>query len=284
MSKLLVQDIWKDKDVSAKLHQKFEKGGYISKESASEESTSDVENNMTITITEPSISYTAPPVVQQVVQPPPSVKDTLKAIDFLDERKRSVQADLINTMGLAEEYACQANTKTLPENLLASPYHDQLRKYKYKYVELNEQMCAQLNVGWILNQNLPFYTLQLFSGSILLNIQSNQSIMINSLEVYGRTNSVDAHSESFQPVKSQAVATSVLPQGSHYPGLFPITLSTADGQKLIMGTHISDLLVTSLTRLDIQSSTSVKAICRHFALPERSDDSMIHLNVEVSES
>ncbi|KAI8351076.1 hypothetical protein B0O80DRAFT_416756 [Mortierella sp. GBAus27b] len=76
--------------------------------------------------------------------------------------------------------------------------------------------------------------------------------MINTVEVYGRTNLKDAHRETFGIQKLSAIDTS-LPAadgGDRYPDIRPVTMTYGLEKRLVIGSGTCDILVTSCIRLD----------------------------------
>ncbi|CAO3568904.1 unnamed protein product [Mortierella alpina] len=75
------------------------------------------------------------------------------------------------------------------EHLMSvSPYAGSL--LTRKYVELNDDICELLNRDWRFSLQLRFACSKILSGCILLNNRSNQAIVANTVEVYGRTRMV----------------------------------------------------------------------------------------------
>jgi hypothetical protein len=64
------------------------------------------------------------------------------------------------------------------------------------FVELTEPMCDLLNEYWEFRPQLRYACAQVLAGSILLNCNSCQTVIANTIEIYGRTRGVDAHRES----------------------------------------------------------------------------------------
>jgi len=118
-------------------------------------------------------------------------------------------------------------------------------------MELTQDICALLNKDWQFYPQAKFFSATVLAGSILFNRSNNQAITINTMEMYGRTKNIDSHRESFGKLKAGAQTTSLPPSiKTLYPDVWPTTLQRHDGQKLVIGTQVSNALVTSSIRLD----------------------------------
>ncbi|KAI8061565.1 hypothetical protein BC940DRAFT_279576 [Gongronella butleri] len=96
--------------------------------------------------------------------------------------------------------------------------------------------------------------------------------MMNTIEVYGRTKAIDVHREHFGVVKGHMIKTSLPPPTPiRYPDVWPTTLATADGPKLIIGTQAMNALVASSMRLDRREAPSVGASTHSFTLEAHAD-------------
>ncbi|KAF9897581.1 hypothetical protein BX616_005323, partial [Lobosporangium transversale] len=155
------------------------------------------------------------------------------------------------------------------ENLLAmSPYAEVLRTRSF--VELNEQHCKLLNREWTLHRNLRYVCARLLAGSIIL--KGKEAVMANTVEVYSRNRELDAHRENKRPVKGEAPRTSIPPPtGLFYDGVMPITVSSPDGERLVIGTQSCNFLVTSILRLDTVKLPSLGGTAVSFRLAQESD-------------
>lgn len=60
-----------------------------------------------------------------------------------------------------------------------------------------------MNNDWNFYSNMEFVVAQLLAGSIIRNTMNGKTIMINTVEVYGRTKSVDIHREPFGTKKNK---------------------------------------------------------------------------------
>ncbi|KAF9958060.1 hypothetical protein BGZ72_000925 [Mortierella alpina] len=158
------------------------------------------------------------------------------------------------------------------ENLLsASPYASSL--LSRTFVELDEPLCELLNEDWRLQPQLQYACAQALAGSIFFNTRNNQAVINNTVEVYGRKVSVDSHRERFSSKKG-VVSNSSLPPSSfktRYTLVWPLTIAGPDGEKLLLGTHSFNALITSSLRLDSRHPASVGGATSSFQLRESQD-------------
>lgn len=66
---------------------------------------------------------------------------------------------------------------------------------------------------------MKYFCAQVLAGAILINERNSQAIIVNCVEVYGRTQSVDAHREAFGLKKGVPIKTSLPNENSRYPNL-----------------------------------------------------------------
>lgn len=95
--------------------------------------------------------------------------------------------------------------------------------------------------------NIRYYGSQLLAGSIL--VQDQAAILLNTVEPYSRDSLLDAHYER----RSSGSASSFPSVPSQYGYLSTLLLSTADGDKLVIGTRTCNFLIMSSIRLDKES-------------------------------
>ncbi|SAM07134.1 hypothetical protein [Absidia glauca] len=146
-----------------------------------------------------------------------------------------------------------------------SPYFKVLRLRQF--VELTKELCDLVNQDWTFHPHIKYVTAQLLAGSILRNSTTGATVMINTIEAYGRKKGVDPHREPFGTKKLTTMRTSLPPPfKTKYPNVWPTTLDTTEGQKLVIGTLSSNCLVTSVSRLDQPTKPSVGAITTVFTL------------------
>lgn len=91
--------------------------------------------------------------------------------------------------------------------------------------------------------------------------------MVNTVKLYGRTKVIDGHREPFGKLKGGVHVTSLpLPPNTIHPDIWPVLLSRNDVPKLIIGTQVSNALVTTSIRLDQNLPPSVGAVTSNFNL------------------
>lgn len=90
-------------------------------------------------------------------------------------------------------------------------------------------------------------SVQLLAGSIL--VTNSQAILVNCLEVYFRVPSLDVHAEK----EATYIESSLPTTSSQYDSINIVKLKNNNSIKLIIGTEISNFLVTSSIRLDDDS-------------------------------
>lgn len=88
---------------------------------------------------------------------------------------------------------------------------------------------------------------QLLAGSLI--VTDNKAILVNCIELYSRVLSLEAHTE-----KDIANMTNLLPTVfSQYPDLSIVKLENDNSVRLVIGTNVSNFLVTSSIRIDNES-------------------------------
>ncbi|KAG1527548.1 hypothetical protein G6F52_001440 [Rhizopus delemar] len=117
-------------------------------------------------------------------------------------------------------------------------------------------------IDWLQYPQLRYYGSQLLTGSIL--VQDQAAILLNTIEPYSRDSPLDAHYER----RSRGSASSFPSVPSQYGYLSILVLSTADGDKLVIGTRTCNFLITSSIRLDKQS-VNLGPVTSHF-MPTKS--------------
>lgn len=97
--------------------------------------------------------------------------------------------------------------------------------------------------------------------------------MINTAEAYGCTRPIGVFCEQFGKLKSNVQQTSspLTAITTRYPGLWPVTLNSSEGQKLVIGTTVSDMLITSTIHLDVLGKLSVGGVTTMFTLDTVND-------------
>lgn len=128
-----------------------------------------------------------------------------------------------------------------------SPFSLPQHAHEMHHFNFNDDVAVLLNKDWMHMPQIKFACAQVLAGAILLNTISGEAILLNAIEVYGRTKNVDIHREISTPEDS-----TLLPSSSLYPNVWSCVKSTRDGRKLIIGTQSCSALVTSSLRLDCE--------------------------------
>ncbi|KAG0365458.1 hypothetical protein BGX24_004138 [Mortierella sp. AD032] len=147
--------------------------------------------------------------------------------------------------------------------LSSSPYAARLSTQTY--VELCEEICELLNRDWQFSPHLRYASAVILAKRLLVN---GQAAIVNTVEQYGRQNTVEIHRESFVLQKGQPTITSLPPSvKTPYPKVWPVAVLTIDGKRLIIGTKP---LTTSSLRLDRVAEPSIGASTPSYVLPDTS--------------
>ncbi|CAO3591440.1 unnamed protein product [Absidia cylindrospora] len=166
------------------------------------------------------------------------------------------------------------------ESLLTTSPHRNILNTR-SFVELSDDLCTLLNTDWEFYTNMKYVSAQLLAGAILLNRSNGQSIMINTVETYGRTKMVDVHREPFGMKKQCALSTSIPPPlNTRYPDIWPTTTNNIHGTKLVIGTHAFNALVTSSLRLDQLEPAMIGAATMNFDLQHLEDSLAIGIYLD----
>ncbi|KAF9425426.1 hypothetical protein BGZ94_007529 [Podila epigama] len=141
------------------------------------------------------------------------------------------------------------------------------------FVELTESVCCLLNEDWTFQPQYRYGCAQMLAGCIMVNTTNGHAVLVNTVEVYGRTSMVDAHCEPFGLKKGVAIRTShPRPSAAYYKDVWPSTMSSAtEGERLTIGTQSFDALVTSSIRLDVRHQGSVGAVTGNFQLTNEAE-------------
>lgn len=94
-----------------------------------------------------------------------------------------------------------------------------------------------LNTCWLPNPNMKYFCAKVIAGAILYNCITGLSLLITCVEVYGRNSAVDPHFEN--------PALSYPPTNALYKRVWPTTVKTNDGVKLVIETTELQSLITS---------------------------------------
>ncbi|GAB5586184.1 hypothetical protein Unana1_01084 [Umbelopsis nana] len=144
------------------------------------------------------------------------------------------------------DLSSQQTDSDLSTILSTSPYSEKCADQTY--VEVDSQTVRFLNEDWITKPQMRFACASMLSGMILMS--NNKALLVNCIEVYGRTKSVDAHRERFNLKKGIPPVNSIPPHDCRYQNIWARTITDIDGTKLVIGTKTFNALVTSSLRLD----------------------------------
>ncbi|KAI7820657.1 hypothetical protein BC939DRAFT_399221 [Gamsiella multidivaricata] len=151
-----------------------------------------------------------------------------------------------------------------------SPFARILETRSFK--ELNKKASTYLNLDWSRYPQAGYITAHLLSGSVITNIQSGQTILVNEVEFYGRDAMLDCHKEPTGEQKGVPEKTSIpsTTGEEYYKRVRPVTLRRRDGVRLVIGTNTCGVLVTSCIRVDriLEGSISVGGDTRNFEISE----------------
>lgn len=89
-------------------------------------------------------------------------------------KKRKTKPDAITTS--IEVYLCST--------LICSPYAKRLLNQQYE--ELDDEMATFLNEDWSIFSQMHYACSRLLAGIILLDTSAGKSVIVNSIEAFGR--------------------------------------------------------------------------------------------------
>lgn len=130
------------------------------------------------------------------------------------------------------------------------------------FVEMDKGFADFLNNDWRFAPHMRYATPQLFAGAIL--VSDTSALLLNCVEAYGRTKSIDAFCEHFPGAPLGSSSMPLLQQQLLYPGINVTLLSSDNTQKLVIGTRVSSLLVTSSVTLSKDPIFQVGATTKWF--------------------
>ena len=64
-----------------------------------------------------------------------------------------------------------------------------------RYMEITDDVVTLLNQDWLFRPQMRFFAAKALSGAILVDPLTSKAILINTIELYGRSIMVDAHHE-----------------------------------------------------------------------------------------
>ncbi|KAG0735426.1 hypothetical protein G6F57_011945 [Rhizopus arrhizus] len=124
-----------------------------------------------------------------------------------------------------------------------------------------------LNDDWEAFAQLRFVCSQLLAGAIIIN-NKGEAAILNTVEAYGRSRSMDVHRERVSVKKGFSSPSSLPPINTRYPKTWATILNDSEGKKLVVGSKSMNVLVTSSLRVDIILPPSVGGITAAFDLPD----------------
>ncbi|KAI7901761.1 uncharacterized protein BX663DRAFT_513961 [Cokeromyces recurvatus] len=133
-----------------------------------------------------------------------------------------------------------------------SPYKKLLNTRNF--MEISDSLCNLLNTDWLMYSNMK--------------------------QPSGRTKSTDIHRELFGAKKQSSVKTSLPPPIiTKYNNIWPTTMHSNDGEKLVIGTLSCNILVTSSIRID-KAEKPVVGATMHMDLNQRYDSLSISIYLD----
>lgn len=149
---------------------------------------------------------------------------------------------------------CRLENKVSNQTVLPSSHEFILQNSPYNhilstdsFVPLNESHIDLLNTSWEKKTYMKSASVQLLAGSMV--VTNWEAIVVNCLEVYSRIPQLEAHIE-----KEASYLKNSLPNAfSQYTNLSIVKLQNDNSTKLIIGTDVSNFLVTSSIRIDNDS-------------------------------
>ncbi|SAL98013.1 hypothetical protein [Absidia glauca] len=178
--------------------------------------------------------------------------------------------------------ACSPKMTIGLETLLSvSPYTRTLNQRQY--AELTPALCALMNYDWDFFPQTKFSTATMLAGAIMINTFTGHTIMINTVEVFGRIKNVDSFREPHGKLKGTIKQTSLPPTNikTLYPCVWPVSIQNHDGKKIVIGTEVSNALVTSSIRLDCQEAPVIGSTTSGFDLNTINDSLSTKIFVDV---
>ncbi|KAK3822899.1 MAG: hypothetical protein J3Q66DRAFT_279251 [Benniella sp.] len=134
------------------------------------------------------------------------------------------------------------------------------------YVELTDEICESLNRDWQFSPHLRYASAVILAGSLIVK-GNGEAVIANTVEVYGRKKTVDIHREPFAFLGPHLPPSIKTP----YKKVWPVTMPTNEGMKLVIGTKSFDALITSSLRLDREKEPSIGTSTPSFALMDPAD-------------
>ncbi|CDH58939.1 hypothetical protein RO3G_06777 [Lichtheimia corymbifera JMRC:FSU:9682] len=142
------------------------------------------------------------------------------------------------------------------QSKMVSPYDIAITPMKTwmmddQYVEMDQHLSTILNTDWNRKPWLRYVIARMMEGLIL--VEKGMGVMVLCAEVYGRIPEHDAHHERIRFTKGDDLHSTSLPQqGTRYPNIEVKRLYHDNSSKLVIGTKVLNVLVTSSARLDCE--------------------------------
>ncbi|CAO3679196.1 unnamed protein product [Rhizopus stolonifer] len=89
--------------------------------------------------------------------------------------------------------------------------------------------------------------------------------------------------ETFGKEKDTSITTSIPPPiDTMYPDVWPVSLQRSDGVKLVIGTQVSNILITSSIRLDTKMKPCIGSKCMSFQLTTTADSMSTKIYLDLT--
>ncbi|KAI9490511.1 hypothetical protein BDB00DRAFT_931164 [Zychaea mexicana] len=143
---------------------------------------------------------------------------------------------------------------------------------KIKVEDISQRLVMPIDLdiilrnNWLFRPQMRFFAAKALAGAILVDPTSCTAIMINSIEVYGRSSLVDAHHERCINKKGIASLSTNPPAKGRYNQIWAISIKENDGTKLNIATKTFNALVTSSIRLDAKHTPELGPTTSKFVI------------------
>jgi hypothetical protein len=130
-----------------------------------------------------------------------------------------------------------------------------------EYFELDDTTELLLDKDWLHEPQVKFACAQVLAGAVLMKVSNGEAILVNTVEMYRGTKSVDIHRKL--PFSS---SMSIFTTKPTYANISPHIRSTGDDSKLVIVTQTCTALITSIVSLDQSEEPKVGPSLCHFAM------------------
>lgn len=195
---------------------------------------------------------------------------------LISKKRRSLE-EIIKEDNLEQEFD-KRRMKSISSDfnfstrILNGPYASFFNNHTY--FEITEDICGILNTCWSDHPQLKYFAAKLFTGAVLYREDTGMALLLTTVEVYGRTTSVDPHCE--QPNVSYP------PKSKKYNGVWPTSVESSDGLKLTIGTNVFNYLITGSVRVDKKCVAEVGPSTKQFVLNLHEDSKMTQMFINES--